>query len=93
MTLEEIFVILNRRCYESKGECSRCIFKPLYSLLHPSIKCLLLELQEIFGYSMQPRKPQKEIEVLEPKELSEALPGTPEFVPPKAKKWRMEEFK
>lgn len=57
--LEEIFKILNSRCYEQGGGCYNCIFRPLYSLEHPSVKCLLLELEQMFGYSMQKKKTKK----------------------------------
>lgn len=59
MTLEDIFEILNKRCNESGGTCYRCIFMPLYSLEHPSVKCLLLELEQMFGYKMQKAKKKK----------------------------------
>ena len=45
MDLEEIFNILNSRCYEQGGGCYNCIFRPI------EVKCLFLELYQMFGYT------------------------------------------
>ena len=47
--VEEIIKILDSRCYEQGGGCYNCAFRPLYSESHPSCKCLLLELKQLFN--------------------------------------------